>query len=386
IRELSVIETPPPERKPVSTILLDRNDATLKEVLEREIFRQGQVFWVYNRVQGLERVAEYVRGLAPAARIGMAHGRMKESELEETMHSFWHGDLDILVCTSIIESGLDFPRANTLVVDQAHLFGLGQLYQLRGRVGRSDRQAFAVFVTPDPDHLPEVARQRLRIIMDLDHLGAGFQIAMEDLRLRGAGNILGESQTGHMNRLGLDLFLEMLEEAVAKLRGKPLPINPEVELTIGLPVSIPETYMADSKERLRYYKQLSSAQNDGALREVAGEMRDRFGPLPAEVENFCGILSFKRKLGRWSVQKADIHPDRLRLFFAEEASLDPARLVAFVEDLRAKGQAARLYPPAVLEMPFTGENVPHGFAQAEKQLAALLTQGAGAEQADWRLS
>jgi transcription-repair coupling factor (superfamily II helicase) len=388
IRELSVIETPPPDRKPISTILLERDDGALRDVLEREIARQGQVFWVYNRVQGLERVAEYVRTLAPAARIGIAHGQMKESDLEETMHRFWRGDLDVLVCTSLIESGLDFPRANTLVVDQAQMFGLGQLYQLRGRVGRSDRQAFAVLVTPDPDHLPEAARQRLRIILDMDYLGAGFQVAMEDLRLRGAGNILGESQTGHMNRLGLDLFLEMLEEAVARLKGNPLHIRQEVELTIGLPASIPEAYMADSKERLRYYKLLSSAQDDEVLRDVAGEMRDRFGPLPVEVENFCAILSFKRKIGGWAVQKADVYPDKLRLFFAEKAALDPARLVAFVEDLREKGQAVRLYPPAVLEMPFAGDNAPHGFALAEKQLASLLAErsASGMEQADGRSS
>ncbi|MDR2076604.1 MAG: transcription-repair coupling factor [Desulfovibrio sp.] len=388
IRELSVMETPPPDRKPVSTVLLDRNDAALRDILEREMARQGQVFWVYNRVQGLERVVEYVRALVPSARVGMAHGQMKENLLEDTMHRFWHGDLDVLVCTSIIESGLDFPRANTLVVDQAQLFGLGQLYQLRGRVGRSDRQAFAVFVTSDPERLPETVRQRLRIILDMDYLGAGFQVAMEDLRLRGAGNILGESQTGHMNRLGLDLFLEMLEEAVAKLKGKPLQIRQETELTICLPASIPEAYMADSKERLRYYKLLSSARDDQILRAVAEEMRDRFGNPPVEVENFCSVLAFKRKLCEWAVQKADVYPDKLRLSFAEESALDPARLVAFVEDLRKKGQAVRLYPPAVLEMPFAGDSVPHAFALAERQLAALLLgeSAPGTEQATGRSS
>ena len=205
IRDLSVIETAPQDRKPVATAVLRRDDATLRTVLERELAREGQVFWVYNRVQGLERVAEYVRKLVPTARVGMAHGQMSESELESNMHKFWHGELDVLVCTAIVESGLDFPRANALVVDQAQLFGLGQLYQLRGRVGRSDRQAYAFFVVPDTEHLSEVAEERLRIIMDMDYLGAGFQVAMEDLRLRGAGNILGEVQSGHMGRVGLDL-------------------------------------------------------------------------------------------------------------------------------------------------------------------------------------
>ena len=212
LRGLSVIETPPPERKAVDTALIERDDAFLRRVLEQELARGGQIFWVYNRVQGLERVVEYVKSLAPQARVGMAHGQMSEKGLEEAMHGFWHGELDILVTTAIIESGLDFPNANTLIVDQAQMFGLGQLYQLRGRVGRSERQAFAFFIVPSVEALPEQSRRRLRIILDMDYLGAGFKVALEDLRLRGAGNILGESQSGQIGRVGLDLFLEMLEE------------------------------------------------------------------------------------------------------------------------------------------------------------------------------
>ena len=372
IRELSIIETPPPERKPVATALIDRDDATLRGILERELAREGQVFWVYNRVQGLERAAEYVKKLVPDARVGMAHGQMGEAELEETMHSFWHGDLDVLVCTSIIESGLDFPRANTLIVDQAQLFGLGQLYQLRGRVGRSDRQAFAVFITPEPDRLPELARQRMRIILEMDYLGAGFQVAMEDLRLRGAGNILGESQTGHMNRLGLDLFLEMLEESVAKLKGEPVQSHPETELSIGAPAFIPETYMEESKERLRYYKLLSSAPDEESQRDIVFEMRDRFGIIPAELENFVAVLSFKRYLGKRAVQKADIFPDKLRLAFAEDAGHDPARLIDFVMDQKKQGRNVRLHPPAVLELPLQGQNVESALTAARSLLDAAL--------------
>ncbi len=374
IRELSIIETPPPERKPVATALIDRDENALRTILERELAREGQVFWVYNRVQGLERVTEFVKKLVPHARVGMAHGQMNESALEETMHKFWHGDLDVLVCTAIIESGLDFPRANTLIVDQAQLFGLGQLYQLRGRVGRSDRQAFAVFVTPDPDRLPEAARQRMRIILDMDYLGAGFQVAMEDLRLRGAGNILGETQSGHMNRLGLDLFLEMLEEAVAKLKGQPVQSHQETELSLGLPAFIPEGYMPDAKERLRYYKLLSSAVSDDALRDVEFEMRDRFGPLPRELANFSAVLSFKRSLTAWGAQKADIYPDRLRLSFGPASALDPARLVAFVAEMRKKHPLVRLQPPAVLELPLAGDNPGEALAAARRLLEPLMAE------------
>ena len=373
VRELSVIETPPPERKPVATALINREDAPLRTVLERELARQGQVFWVYNRVQGLERAAEYVRKLVPQARIGMAHGQMNEKELEETMRRFWHGELDVLVCTAIIESGLDFPRANTLIVDQAQLFGLGQLYQLRGRVGRSDRQAFAIFVCHDVDALPEQTRKRLRIILEMDYLGAGFQVAMEDLRLRGAGNILGESQSGHMQRLGLDLFLEMLEEAVAKMRGQPLRESVETELNIGVEAHIPEQYIADSRERLRYYKILSSTPDAAARREIEFELRDRFGPLPPQLDNFLGVLSFKRHLSDWGVTKADIYPDRLKLHFSEKhARLDPAKLIAWVS--ASKGRA-RLQPPAALELMLAGDGFSDKLAAAYEELLPILTSG-----------
>ena len=371
IRELSVIETPPQDRRPVATALIERDDAVLKQVIERELARRGQVFWVYNRVQGLERAAEYVKKLVPDARIGMAHGQMSETALESAMHKFWQGELDVLVCTAIIESGLDFPRANTLIVDQAQLFGLGQLYQLRGRVGRSDRQAFAVFVTPDLNRLADPARERLRIILDMDYLGAGFQVAMEDLRLRGAGNILGESQSGHMNRLGLDLFLEMLEEAVAKLKGRPVQTTVETELSLGIPAFIPESYMADNRERLRYYKSLSSAQSDEARRDLEFEMRDRFGPLPRELETFTAVLGFKAYLSSLGVHKADIYPDRLRLAFGPEARLDPAALVAFVAAKGAAGLPVRLHPPAVLELPL---DAAQGHAEALAKSKALLAE------------
>lgn len=370
IRELSVIETPPPERKPVSTALINRDERSLKSVIDRELARQGQIFWVYNRVQGLDRAVEYVRKLAPEARIGMAHGQMGEKALEEAMRAFWHGDLDVLVCTAIIESGLDFPRANTLIVDQAQMFGLGQLYQLRGRVGRSDRQAYAVFVANNVDKLPEISRKRLRIIMDMDYLGAGVQVAMEDLRLRGAGNILGEAQSGHMQRVGLDLFLEMLEEAVAKLRGQPLRESVQTELNLGVAAHIPESYIADSRERLRYYKALSSAGDAAAQREVEFELRDRFGPVPRELANFFGVLNFKRHLADWGVIRADIHENNIRLQFDErQARLDPAVLVAWVQ--AGKGRA-RIHPPAVLDYALEGGDLSDRLAAAYEDLLPVV--------------
>lgn len=366
IRELSIIETAPQERKPVASAVLRRDDAVLAKVIARELEREGQVFWVYNRVQGLERVAEYVRGLAPQARVGLAHGQMSETALEDTMHKFWHGELDVLVCTAIVESGLDFPRANTLVVDQAQMFGLGQLYQLRGRVGRSDRQAYAFFVVPDAERLTPVAEERLRIIMDMDYLGAGFQVAMEDLRLRGAGNILGEVQSGHMCRVGLDLYLEMLEEAVARLKGLPEAHTVETELTLGLPAHIPSSYVEDGRERLRCYKRLTSAA-DGAAREaVALDLRDRFGPIPDALRNFLAVLNFKQFLSSLQVRKAEVCLDHVRLDWAEgQTAALPERLVALAASL----EGARLLPPSGLHLPLAADTP---FTEGLQRLRGLL--------------
>ncbi len=349
IRELSVIETAPVDRKPVATALIDKDKATLRQFLERELERNGQVFWVYNRVKGLENSVEYVKELVPEARVGMAHGQMSEKELEDTMHKFWHGELDVLVCTSIVESGLDFPRANTLIVDQAHLFGLGQLYQLRGRVGRSDKQAYAVFMVNDLGYLNDVARERLKIILEMDYLGAGFQVAMEDLRIRGAGNILGEVQSGHTARIGLDMFLEMLEEAVSKIKdGNDYQKNVETEVNLGLPAYIPESYIEDGRERLKYYKILSCANDFNERQNIELELKDRFGAIPQELEVFMEVLELKQSFKLMGVNKADIYPDRIKITFIDgQKKVEVKKLLDFVSEYQKN---AKLYPPASLEL------------------------------------
>lgn len=372
IRSLSVIETPPRDRKPVETALIERDGPLLSTILKREIEREGQVFWVHNRVQGLERVAEYVKKLAPGARVAMAHGQMPEKQLEEAMHAFWHGELDVLVCTAIVESGLDFPRANTLVVDQAQMFGLGQLYQLRGRVGRSDRQAYAYFVVNDVQNMPEMARERLKIILDMEYLGAGFQIAMEDLRLRGAGNILGESQSGQIARIGLDLFLEMLEDEVRRLHGEPLYEEVETELNIGFLANIPESYIADSRERLKYYKGFTSLRSADARADLESEVRDRFGPMPEELSTFLDVLELKRILSSLQVAKADLRPQVLSLSFAEHAvAVAPERLVAWMQP---RAGWAKLKPPATLELRPAGETIRERLQRAGRELLSLTPQ------------
>lgn len=374
IRSLSVIETPPEDRKPVETALVERDDTLLGNVLARELARGGQVFWVYNRVEGLEQVAEYVRTLAPGARIGMAHGQMTERALEDAMHGFWHKELDVLVCTAIVESGLDFPNANTLIVDQAQMFGLGQLYQLRGRVGRSDRQAYAYFVVPSLERLPEISKRRLRIILELDYLGAGFQVAMEDLRLRGAGNILGEVQSGQIARVGLDLFLEMLEEEVRRVRGGPLKQETDPELTFMFEAHLSSEYVVDAKERLRYYKALSSARTQSVLMEIEAELRDRFGPLPQAASQFVSVLEAKAVLSRLQVQKAELSPSKAVLSFGAQASaVSPDVLVNW---MAGGGRQARFMPPSKLELRYPeGLDVRAGLEYLRTELELLLDSG-----------
>lgn len=371
VRSLSTIETPPIDRKAVETALIERDESVLKGVLQRELERGGQVFWVHNRVQGLERVVDFVRKLAPDAKIGMAHGQMSERNLEDTIHKFWHKELDILVATAIIESGLDFPNANTLIVDQAQMFGLGQLYQLRGRVGRSTRQAYAYFVVSSLDSLSEKAKRRMQIILQLDYLGAGFKVAMEDLRLRGAGNILGEVQSGQIAKVGLDLFLEMLDEEVNRIRGDGGASASEPEINFVFRAHLPEEFVPDARERLRYYRALSSAKEEARVEELSAEIKDRFGHFPEEVKNFISVLYLKRLLARLQVVKADLFPARVVLSWDDKNShIDPQKLINWVSERPKK---AKLLPPAKLEFRFDSEKgISSGLDEVYKELESLI--------------
>jgi transcription-repair coupling factor (superfamily II helicase) len=367
VRSLSLIETPPQDRKPVETAIIERDEAMLKAAVQREIARGGQVFWVYNRIEGLERRVELLNKLVPDARVTMAHGQMSEKALEEAVRGFWHKDYDVLVSTAIVESGLDFPNANTLIVDQAQLFGLGQLYQLRGRVGRSERQAYAYFMVPSIDDLPEIARRRLRIILDMDYLGAGFRVAMEDLRLRGAGNILGEVQSGQIAKVGLDLFLEMLEEEVRKVRGDSERKTTDPDVNFIFKAHFPGEYIPDSKERLNFYRLLSNAEGEADFKEIEAELRDRFGPIPEEVRNLFGVLALKKVMAQLQVAKADLYP--ARGVFEWGGSMDimqPDELIGWVAD---HGDRARLLPPGKLELRFDKEA---GVAGGLQTLSAML--------------
>lgn len=374
VRGLSLIETPPVDRKPVETALLERDEEPLRKALKREMERGGQVFWVHNRIQGLEEVTEFVRSLAPDARIGMAHGKMSEKNLEETVHKFWHKELDILVTTAIIESGLDFPNANTLIVDQAQMFGLGQLYQLRGRVGRSERQAYAYFLVSSLDDIPETAKQRLRIILNMDYLGSGFRVAMEDLRLRGAGNILGEVQSGQIAKVGLDLFLELLEEEVRRIRGEASKQATEPELNFVFEAHIPGDYVPDPTERLRWYKALSSARNEAALEALYVDMRDRFGAVPEELRNFQAVLALKLILSRLQACRADLFSARAVVSWEDGVSaVSPETIIKWVGE---RSSWAKLVPPGKLELRHPeGTSLVEGLEFLTAELSELENDG-----------
>jgi transcription-repair coupling factor (superfamily II helicase) len=282
IRDLSVIQTPPEERQPIKTYVTAREDSLIREVITRELARSGQCFFLHNRVAGIEAVADRLRELVPEARIEVAHGQMQEGMLASVMRRFGDGEIDVLLCTTIIESGLDIPNANTIVIDDAHRLGLAQLYQLRGRVGRAGQRAYAYMMYPPARSLTEKADKRLDVIGDLQDLGAGFKLAMRDLEIRGAGNLLGEEQHGEIAAVGLELYNHLLADAVTSLQGKPVVESP-AQVTVSLPVAafIPGEYVSDERLRLRCYQELAACVSESELDQRAKGLVDRFGPMPA---------------------------------------------------------------------------------------------------------
>jgi len=291
IRDLSVIQTPPEERQPIKTYVTAREDSLVREVVTRELARGGQVFHVHNRVQTIEREAEWMRRLVPEARVAVAHGQMHEEMLASVMRAFIDGEVDVLVCTTIIESGLDIPNANTIVVSDAHRLGLAQLYQLRGRVGRAGQRAYAYLLYPAERSLTERADRRLEVIGDLQDLGAGFKLAMRDLEIRGAGNLLGEEQHGEIAAVGLEMYNRLLETAVRALQGRPLLEAPaQVTVSLPLPAFLPAGYIPEERLRLRCYQDLAGCAVEPELERAARGLADRFGPLPPEADGLVYSL------------------------------------------------------------------------------------------------
>lgn len=310
IYDISLILTPPFGREEVETIVIPYDEEVIREAIRREIDRGGQVFYIYNRVSGIEKIREKLERMFPMLRIKVGHGRMRKRELEDVFIEFLEGKVDVLVATSIIESGVDFPRANTLIVEGAHLFGLAELHQLRGRVGRSNVKAYAYFLIPKK--MNTNARRRLQALATFHHLGSGLKLALKDLEIRGAGNLLGKEQHGHINQIGYELFFELLEEAINELTGREKEIEPEVVVK-GVDAYIPEDYIEEADVRVKFYRKFSTVRNTEELLDAVYELRDRFGPLPPEVKELI-LISMARLWGKKErVEKIEWRSDTVRV-------------------------------------------------------------------------
>ncbi len=346
VREMSLIATPPVDRLAVRTFISSFDSVVVREAIQRERFRGGQVFCVVPRLEDLERMGERLRAIVPELRMAVAHGRLAPTELERVMTEFGDGKYDVLLSTNIVESGLDMPSVNTLIIHRADMFGLGQLYQLRGRVGRGKQRGYAYLTWPPNHRLSAAAEKRLDVMQTLDSLGAGFTLASHDLDIRGAGNLLGDEQSGHIREVGIELYQQMLEDAVADLRAAKGRVKasdrewtPNIQL--GLPVMIPETYVQDLPVRLGLYRRIGALATDGETEAMAAELVDRFGPLPPEVENLLQVVTLKRMCREAGVEKLEAGPKGMVLAFRGNQFRNPAGLVQW---LSSRKDTIRLRP------------------------------------------
>ncbi|MCQ2553597.1 MAG: transcription-repair coupling factor [Clostridia bacterium] len=325
VRDMSVIEEPPEERYPVQTYVMEQDDRVIAEAIRREMGRGGQVYLVYNRVKSINQQARRIRELVPEARIAIAHGQMNEVELEDVMLDFQGGGADVLIVTTIIESGLDIPNVNTMIVLDADRFGLSQLYQLRGRVGRSNRMAYAYLMYKKDKVLTELAEKRLRAIKEFTEFGSGFRVAMRDLELRGAGNLLGVEQSGHMLSIGYELYCKLVDEAVAELKGVPqeaIPLDADTAVELGVSAYLPEEYVADELTRLDLYKRISSILTDDDRMEIYDELIDRFGDPPQEADNLLDVAMIRNRASRLGISKVVKQLNKVVFTFEERNALD----------------------------------------------------------------
>ena len=306
IRDLTLLNTPPAERQPILTYVGEEDDRAIAEAIRRELLREGQVFFVHNRVQDIERVAAHVRDLVPEARVAIAHGQMDEGSLETVVLDFWEGDYDVLVCTTIIESGIDMPTVNTLVVDRADLLGLGQLHQIRGRVGRSGQRAYAYLFHPRDRALTEEAYERLKTIGEATELGSGFKIAMRDLEIRGAGNLLGTGQSGHIAAVGYDLYCQMVSEVVAELKGEEVREPAEIKLDLPLDANLPKDYVAKEELRLEAYRRLAVVTTEAEVDDIRAEWEDRYGPVPDEAAALLEVARLRAEAARLDIRELNV--------------------------------------------------------------------------------
>ncbi len=330
MRDMSVIETPPKDRMAIQTVVASWDEKLIQSSLQQELDRGGQVYFVHNRVESIWEIAAKLQDLVPRARIIVGHGQMSEGELEKVMLKFMHHEADILVATTIIENGLDIPLCNTIVINRADRFGLSELYQLRGRVGRSNRRAYAYLLIPADVELTPIARRRLAALKEFSDLGAGFKIAALDLELRGAGNLLGGEQSGHIEAVGFELYTQMLDRAVREMKGEAAPEEAETQLNLGLNIRIPGDYIKEENQRLRMYKRIAGVETDSQLNDVVGELEDRYGEPPSAVRNLLEYASLKLLATRVGVNGIERKRESVTIKFRQNAVIDPGKLMRFV--------------------------------------------------------
>jgi transcription-repair coupling factor (superfamily II helicase) len=349
LRDMSVIETPPKDRMAIQTVVAKFDEKIIRSAVELEIERGGQVYFVHNRVETIYEIAARIQELVPSARVIVGHGQMGETELERVMLAFMNHEYDVLVATTIIENGLDISLANTMLINRADRHGLSELYQLRGRVGRSNRRAYAYLLIPPEGELTEIARRRLAALKEFSDLGAGFKIAALDLELRGAGNMLGGEQSGHIEAIGFELYTTMLEQAVAEMKGESAEERPTTQLNLGIALRIDENYVEEENQRLRLYKKVAGANSEKTIADLRAEMEDRYGPLPDATVYLLEAASLRLECERIGIAQIDRKRAELQIRFTESATVDPQHLMRLVAKNAKRG--AQFTPQGVLKFP-----------------------------------
>jgi transcription-repair coupling factor (superfamily II helicase) len=331
IRDLSVIETPPKDRLAVHTVVAKFDPEIIKAAIEQEIARGGMVYFVHNKVDTIYERAFSLQELVPGIRVGVGHGQMVEDQLEKVLLGFMRHEFDVFVCTTIVENGLDIPLANTIIIENAQNYGLSELYQLRGRVGRSNRRAYAYLLVPTDTELTEIARKRLAALKEFSDLGAGFKIAALDLELRGAGSLLGGEQSGHINAVGFDMYIKMLEEAVREMKGEEVPLEIQSTLNLGFEIRIPPTYIPEDNQRLRAYKKIADAKSPAAAADIVAEFTDRYGPIPPEVTLLVSFGQAKNLAQSMGIEAVERRQGFFQIKFHPQAKIDPQKLMQLVQ-------------------------------------------------------
>jgi transcription-repair coupling factor (superfamily II helicase) len=345
LRDMSVIETPPKDRIAIQTVVASWDNKLIRSALEQELERGGQIYFVHNRVESIWEIAAKLQELVPQARILVGHGQMSEGELEKVMLKFMHHEADILVATTIIENGLDIPLCNTILINRADRLGLSELYQLRGRVGRSNRRAYSYLLIPQDTELTPLARRRLAALKEFSDLGAGFKLAALDLELRGAGNLLGGEQSGQIEAVGFELYTSMLERTIRELRGEAAPEESEIQLNLALNIRIPNDYIPEENQRLRMYKRVAGVQGEPQLHEVRAELEDRYGPLPGAVRSLVDYAELRLLCQRIGTIGIERKRDQFNVRFHQNAKIDPEKLARFV----ATHKGAQFSPAGILK-------------------------------------